>query len=51
MQQTLMKTVIPGSVAMRFFPLQKVIDIIHKASLAQTIFIVIKDLADTLTLV
>lgn len=51
MQQTLMKTVIPGSVTMRFFPLQKVIDIIHKASLAQTIFIVIKDLADTLTLV
>ncbi|WP_248629341.1 PTS system mannose/fructose/N-acetylgalactosamine-transporter subunit IIB [uncultured Enterococcus sp.] len=51
MQQTLMKTVIPGSVAMRFFPLQKVIDIIHKASPAQTIFIVIKDLADALTLV
>ena len=32
MQQTLMKTVVPDSVAMRFFPLQKVIDIIHKAN-------------------
>ncbi|MER0123167.1 PTS system mannose/fructose/N-acetylgalactosamine-transporter subunit IIB [Streptococcus sp. ZJ100] len=50
-QQTLMKTVIPESVAMRFFPLQKVIDVIHKASPAQTIFIVVKELEDLLTLV
>ena len=39
-QQTLMKTVVPDSIAMRFFSLQKVIDIIHKANPAQTIFIV-----------
>lgn len=51
MQQTLMKTVVPDSVAMRFFPLQKVIDIIHKANPAQTIFIVVKDVKDALTLV
>ncbi|WP_161949274.1 PTS sugar transporter subunit IIB, partial [Streptococcus suis] len=50
-QQTLMKTVIPDSVAMRFFSLQKVIDVIHKANPAQTIFLVIKDLQDALTLV
>lgn len=50
-QQTLMKTVIPSSVAMRFFSLQKVIDVIHKASPAQTIFLVVKDLPDALTLV
>lgn len=50
-QQTLMKTVIPESVAMRFFSLQKVIDVIHKANPAQTIFLVVKDLSDALTLV
>ncbi|WP_024409390.1 PTS system mannose/fructose/N-acetylgalactosamine-transporter subunit IIB [Streptococcus suis] len=50
-QQTLMKTVIPDSVAMRFFSLQKVIDVIHKANPAQTIFLVIKDLQDALALV
>lgn len=50
-QQTLMKTVVPTSVAMRFFSLQKVIDIIHKANPAQTIFIVVKNLQDALTLV
>ncbi|MBS4750797.1 PTS N-acetylgalactosamine transporter subunit IIB [Granulicatella sp. zg-ZJ] len=50
-QQTLMKTVIPESVAMRFFSLQKVIDVIHKANPAQTIFIVVKSLEDLLTLV
>ncbi|WP_161945809.1 PTS sugar transporter subunit IIB, partial [Streptococcus suis] len=41
----------PDSVAMRFFSLQKVIDVIHKANPAQTIFLVIKDLQDALTLV
>lgn len=50
-QQSLMKTVIPSSIAMRFFSIQKVIDIIHKASPAQTIFIVVKDLQDAKRLV
>ncbi|MGT2753333.1 PTS sugar transporter subunit IIB [Streptococcus ovis] len=50
-QQTLMKTVVPDSIAMRFFSIQKVIDIIHKANPAQTIFIVIKDMKDALRLV
>lgn len=49
--QALMKTVIPSSVAMRFFTLQKVIDVIHKAAPAQTIFILVKDPADALKLV
>lgn len=51
LQQTLMKTVIPDSIAVRFFSLQKVIEVIHKASPAQTIFIVVKNLQDALTLV
>lgn len=50
-QQTLMKTVLPDSVAMRFFSLQKVMEVIHKANPAQTIFLVVKDLADVRTLV
>ncbi|MBY5033700.1 PTS system mannose/fructose/N-acetylgalactosamine-transporter subunit IIB [Streptococcus gallolyticus] len=50
-QQTLMKTVVPDSIAMRFFSVQKVIDIIHKANPAQTIFIVVKDVQDALRLV
>ncbi|EHI70619.1 PTS sugar transporter subunit IIB [Streptococcus ictaluri] len=51
MQQALMKTVIPSSIAMRFFSIQKVIDIIHKASPAQRIFIVVKDLTDAKRLI
>lgn len=51
MQQTLMKTVIPGSIAVRFFSIEKVIQIIHKANPAQKIFIVVKDLKDALALV
>lgn len=51
MQQTLMKTVVPSSIAMRFFSIQKVIDIIHKANPAQVIFIVVKDVQDALALV
>ena len=43
MAQTLMKTVIPKDVAMRFYSVQKVIDIIHKANPAQTIFLIVKD--------
>lgn len=50
-QQTLMKTVVPSSVAMRFFSIQKVIDIIHKANPAQVIFIVVKDLKDAQALI
>ncbi|MGT2934400.1 PTS sugar transporter subunit IIB [Streptococcus castoreus] len=50
-QQSLMKTVIPSSIAMRFFSIQKVIDIIHKANPAQNIFIVVKDLQDAYRLV
>ncbi|GAA5364346.1 PTS sugar transporter subunit IIB [Streptococcus uberis] len=45
-QQTLMKTVVPSSVALRFFSIQKVIDVIHKANPAQTIFIIVKNLED-----
>ena len=37
MQQTLMKTVVPKSVAMRFFSIQRVIDVIGKANPAQSI--------------
>lgn len=51
MAQTLMKTVIPKEVVMRFYPVQKVIDIIHKANPAQTIFIIIKDCKDACRLV
>lgn len=50
-QQTLMKTVVPSSIAMRFYSVQKVIDIIHKANPAQVIFIVVKDLKDAYALV
>lgn len=51
MAQTLMKTGIPKEVVMRFYPVQKVIDIIHKANPAQTIFIIVKNPADALRLV
>lgn len=51
MAQSLMKTVIPKEVAMRFYPVQKVVDIIYKANPAQTIFIIVKDCADALRLV
>lgn len=49
--QTLMKTLIPDSVAMRFYPVQKVIDIIYKANPAQKIFLLVKDPKDALRLV
>lgn len=51
MAQTLMKTVIPNNIAMRFFTVQKVIDIIHKAAPAQTIFLIVKNPANALRLV
>lgn len=51
MAQTLMKTVIPKEIAMRFYSVQKVIDIIHKASPTQTIFLIVKDCEDALRLI
>ena len=51
LQQSLMKTVIPSHIALRFFSVQRVIDIIHKASPAQRIFIIIKDLQDAKRLI
>lgn len=51
MAQMLMKTVIPGNIAMRFFTIQKTIDIIHKAAPEQKIFLIVKTPADALKLV
>lgn len=51
MQQTLMQTVVPKTVAMRFYDIQKVIDIIDRANPAQSIFIVVKTTSDVLRLV
>lgn len=51
MAQSLMKTVQPKDLAIRFYPVQKVIDIIYKANPAQTIFLIVKDCADALRLV
>jgi len=51
MQQTLMKTVVPKSVAMRFFSIQHTCDVIMKASPRQTIFIVCKTPEDARKLV
>ncbi len=51
MAQTLMKAVIPSGIAMRFFTVEKTIEVIHKAALAQSIFIIIKDCKDALRLV
>lgn len=50
-QQTLMKTVVPKSVAMRFFSVQHTCDVIMKASPKQTIFIVCKTPEDARRLV
>ena len=51
MQQTLMKAVVPKTIAMRFFSVQHTCDIIMKASPKQTIFIVCKTTEDALKLV
>lgn len=51
MAQTLMKTGVPKGVRVRFFTVDKVIDVIHKAAAAQTIFIITKDTTDLLKLV
>lgn len=51
MQQTLMKAVVPKSIAMRFFSVQHTCDVIMKASPKQSIFIVCKTPEDALRLV
>ena len=51
MQQTLMKAVVPKTIAMRFFSIRHTCDVILKASPKQTIFIVCKTTGDALKLV
>ena len=51
MQQTLMKAVVPKTIAMRCFSIQHTCDVIMKASPKQTIFIVCKTPEDALKLV
>ena len=50
-QQTLKKTVVPKSVAMRFFSIDKTCELIHKASPKQKIFLVVKTAEDALKLI
>ncbi|MGL5347099.1 MAG: PTS sugar transporter subunit IIB [Peptostreptococcaceae bacterium] len=50
-QQTLMKTVVAKSIAMRFFSIEKTCEVIHKASPKQKIFIVVKTPEDALKLI
>jgi len=50
-QQSLMDMVVPDTVATRYFTLEKTINVIHKASPAQKIFVVCKNPQDVLTLV
>ena len=51
LQQTLMKSIAPKNVAMRFFSIQHTCDVIEKASPKQTIFMVCKSPADALQLI
>lgn len=51
MRQGLMDMAAPSGVATRYFTLQKTIDVIHKASPKQRIFIVAENPEDVLTLV
>ena len=51
MRQNLMNMAAPTGVATRFFSLQKTIDVIHKASPKQHIFLVAESPSDVLTLV
>ncbi len=48
--QNLMEMVIGDTIGIRFFSLQKTIDIIHKASPKQKIFLVVRNPQDVLTL-
>ena len=50
-RQQLMDMAAPAGVAMRYFSLQKTIDVIHQASFDQLIFLVVDNPADVLTLV
>ncbi|ATD55790.1 PTS sugar transporter subunit IIB [Clostridium chauvoei] len=50
-QQTLMKTVVSKSIAMRFFSIEHTCEIIHKASPKQKIFLVCQTPEDALKLV
>lgn len=49
-QQSLMDMVLPDVIQSRYFSLQKTIDVIHKASPRQKIFLVVKDVHDVLAL-
>ena len=49
-QQTLMKTVIPKEVNMRFWTIDRTNEVIWKAAPHQTIFVVVKDCKDALRL-
>ena len=51
MRQNLMNMAAPTGVATRFFSLQKTIEVIHKASPKQHIFLVAENPSDVLTLV
>lgn len=44
--QTLMKTVVAKDIRMRFFTIDKTIEIIHKAAPEQVIFLIVKDCKD-----
>ncbi|MGG4266759.1 PTS N-acetylgalactosamine transporter subunit IIB [Peribacillus simplex] len=49
-QQNLMDMVLPDVIQSRYFSIQKTIDVIHKASPRQKIFLVVKNVHDALAL-
>ena|SRR5699024_243826 len=49
-QQNLMDMVLPDVIQTRYFSLKKTIDVIHKASPRQKIFLVVRDVQDALKL-
>lgn len=49
-QHNLMDMVLPDTIQARYFSIQKTIDVIHKASPRQKIFLVVKDVQDALKL-
>lgn len=51
LQQSLMRSIVSKEIALRFFSVQKTIEIISKASPKQKIFIIVKDTKDALRLV
>jgi len=50
-QQTLMKTVVPPKIGVRFFTIDKANEVIYKASKSQIIFVIVKSPKDALRLV